>query len=159
MEIIEIGAVVVDSTTGSIESEFQSFVRPSRHPILTEFCKKLTSITQEQVGGAPDFPQTMTPFSRWLSEVGDYDFCSWGFYDKGQFERDCEFHSVPYPFADPHRNLKEEVSRLLGSKKKLGLGNALRKLGIAFDGTPHRGIDDARNIARIYAEMIAPMQG
>ena len=49
MEIIEIGAVMVHSESLSIVDEFQSFVKPIRHPILTEFCKSLTSIFQAQV--------------------------------------------------------------------------------------------------------------
>ena len=32
--------------------------------------------------------------------------------------------------------------------KKPGLGDAVRMVGLRFDGTQHRGIDDARNIAR-----------
>lgn len=156
MEIIEIGAVAVDSATGAIDSEFQSFVRPVRNLKLTDFCRELTSISQEQVDEAEDYPTTIKAFRKWLSGFGEYDFCSWGYYDRSQFEQDCEYHSVPYPFAGPHRNLKVEFAQALGLKKKLGVGGALKRLGMAFDGTPHRGIDDARNIARIYAEVIAP---
>ena len=41
----------------------------------------------------------------------------------------------------------------------MGVGGALRYLGLEFEGTPHRGIDDARNIARIYSEGICPRAG
>jgi inhibitor of KinA sporulation pathway (predicted exonuclease) len=46
-------------------------------------------------------------------------------------------------------NLKAEFSRHFGLKKKLGISAALRHLGLQFDGSPHRGIDDAKNVARI----------
>jgi len=154
MEIIEIGAVAVGSVTGAVESEFQAFVRPVRNPVLTEFCPGLTGITQGQVDAAEDYPTVMKRFSEWLAGVGDYDFCSWGFYDKSQFEQDSAFHGVAYPFAGPHRNLKLEFARATGATKKLGVGGALRRLGLEFEGSPHRGIDDARNIARIYRELI-----
>src|SRR5690606_20200970 len=49
MEIIEIGAVLVDRTSFEPIAEFQTFVRPVRHPKLTRFCQELTSITQAQV--------------------------------------------------------------------------------------------------------------
>jgi inhibitor of KinA sporulation pathway (predicted exonuclease) len=39
MEIIEIGAVMLNRTTWEIDSEFQQFIQPVRHPHLTEFCK------------------------------------------------------------------------------------------------------------------------
>ncbi len=159
MEIIEIGAVAVSSSKGEIVSEFQSFIRPVRNAVLTDFCKELTSISQKQVDEASDYPIVEREFGVWLSGLDDYDFCSWGFYDRKQFEQDCKYHSVPYPFAGPHRNLKIEFAGAIGSKKKMGVGGALRKLGFQFAGTPHRGIDDARNIARIYASVIADTSG
>jgi inhibitor of KinA sporulation pathway (predicted exonuclease) len=46
METIEIGAVMVVRETLEIVDEFQTFIKPVRHPILTKFCLELTSITQ-----------------------------------------------------------------------------------------------------------------
>ena len=155
MEIIEIGAVAFQVATGEITGEYQSFIRPVRNPQLTTFCRELTGICQKDVDVADDFPAVMVPFSKWLSQFEEYDFCSWGFYDRSQFEQDCAFHSVTYPFTGPHRNLKLEFSEALGVKKRFGVGRALRKLGLEFEGTPHRGLDDARNIARIYAASFA----
>ncbi|MEO0447769.1 MAG: 3'-5' exonuclease, partial [Verrucomicrobiota bacterium] len=126
--------------------------------VLTEFCKTLTSISQRDVDEAEPYPTAIAPMKEWLADIQDYDFCSWGFYDRTQFEQDSQFHGVPYPFAGPHRNVKLEFSAAMGAKKKFGVSGALRKLGIPFQGTPHRGIDDARNIARIYEEVIAPTQ-
>ena len=159
MEIIEIGAVRVSSITGEIDSEFGAFVRPVRNPLLTDFCRELTSISQGEVQGADDFPTVLRRFSSWMAEHPDYDFCSWGDYDKKQFVRDCQFHDVPYPFSGDHRNLKAEFSSLTGSKKRFGLGGALRKLGLEFEGTAHRGIDDARNIARVYSHLFKQTKG
>jgi inhibitor of KinA sporulation pathway (predicted exonuclease) len=159
MEIIEIGAVAVESVAGAVESEFQAFVRPVRNPVLTEFCRGLTGITQGQVDEAEEYPAVIKRFREWLAGVGDYDFCSWGFYDRNQFEQDSRFHSVDYPFSGVHRNLKLEFAEATGARKKLGVGGALRRLGLEFEGSPHRGIDDARNIARIYRELIRRREG
>ena len=153
MEIIEIGAVQADSVTGEIISEFEAFVQPVRHPVLTEFCTELTSITQQDVNRAKGYPEVIASFKEWLTEIEVYDFCSWGAYDKSQFEQDCQFHNIPYPFIGKHRNLKIEFSEALGVKKKFGLAGAIKHLGLEFEGTHHRGIDDARNIARIYAKV------
>ena len=38
--------------------------------------------------------------------------------------------------------------------KRFGLGQALDRLRLTFTGTPHRGIDDAKNIARVYKEIL-----
>ncbi|MFT4689667.1 MAG: exonuclease domain-containing protein [Verrucomicrobiia bacterium] len=150
MEVIEIGAVAVDAGSGVMLGEFQSFVRPVRHGVLTSFCRELTSIAQDQVDSADRFPTVNSQLSDWLRSFPDHDFCSWGFYDLRQLEQDCEFHSVESAFQCGHRNVKIEFSEAMGTRKKFGVGTALRRLGLEFDGTPHRGIDDARNIARIY---------
>ena len=149
MEIIEIGAVLQSSRTFEIESEFQSFVRPVRHHELTEFCTQLTGITQSQVADAPSFHDTIEAMKAWMYPAGDALFCSWGDYDRNQFLQDCAFHGVACPFRSGHLNLKAEFVRAVGMQKKLGRAEAVRHLGMEFEGSHHRGIDDARNIARI----------
>ena len=149
MEIIEIGALMQDSQTWEVVSEFQTFVRPVRNPVLTEFCTELTTITQSQVDTAPPLPEAMDSLSAWMQQFEDAVFCSWGKYDRRQFERDCRYHGVDYPFPPEHVNLKEEFSRALNTGRRFGVDGALKRLGLKFVGTHHRGIDDVRNIARI----------
>ncbi|MBI1902594.1 MAG: exonuclease domain-containing protein [Planctomycetia bacterium] len=149
MEIIEIGAVAQDATTFEVLSDFQTFVRPVRHPALTPFCVRLTSIAQDMVAGAPLFPEAIRAMTAWMSAFDDWLFCSWGNYDRGQFTQDCQYHGVPHPFGDRHFNLKAEFSRSLGLRRRFGMGAALRHLGLPLLGTHHRAIDDARNMARI----------
>ena len=48
-EIIEFPVVIVDVKSKSIKSIFQTYVKPTLDPQLTEFCTELTGITQEQV--------------------------------------------------------------------------------------------------------------
>jgi inhibitor of KinA sporulation pathway (predicted exonuclease) len=149
MEIIEIGAVMQSSRTFEVESEFQTFIRPVRNPELTEFCTKLTGITQDQVSRALFFRDALVEMKEWMYRFGDSLFCSWGDYDRNQFLQDCEFHGAAYPFRSGHLNLKAEFSRAIGRSKKMGIAEAVRHLGMDFEGSHHRGIDDARNIARI----------
>jgi inhibitor of KinA sporulation pathway (predicted exonuclease) len=149
MEIIEIGGVLQSTATFEVESAFQTFVRPVRHPVLTDFCTGLTGITQADVAGAPQFHEAIEAMNAWAAPFADALFCSWGDYDRNQFQQDCDFHQVPYPFPSGHLNLKVEFSRALGLRRRCGIGEALRHLGLAFDGSPHRGLDDARNIARV----------
>lgn len=149
MEIIEIGAVMLNSRTFEVESEFQTFVSPVRNPRLTEFCTNLTGITQEHLVGAPPFPEAIEAMTKWMSGFDDALFCSWGDYDRNQFLQDCEYHQVAYPFQTGHLNLKAQFGRTLGLKKRLGIAEALRHLGLKFEGSHHRGLDDARNIVRI----------
>ena len=154
MEIIEIGAVMVNRSSWEIDSEYQQFIKPVIHPKLTDFCTQLTTITQQDVDTAPIFPEVIPQFKEWIDSYPDNIFCSWGNYDKKQFIQDCQFHNLAYPFGSEHRNIKKEFSLYLGDKKKrFGMAQALEYLGIELQGTHHRGIDDARNIAAIYKYM------
>ena len=151
MEIIEIGAVMQNSHTFQVESEFQTFIRPVRHPQLTPFCTTLTGIVQADLVHAPPFPEALEAMKEWMYGFEDALFCSWGDYDRSQFQRDCDYHRVSYPFRSGHLNLKAEFSEFSGRRKKLGLAEAVRSLGLQFEGSHHRGIDDARNIARVVS--------
>lgn len=153
MEIIEIGAVMLNKATLQIDSEFQEFIQPVRNPQLTAFCTELTSIYQKDVELAPKFIEAMSSLQKWLELFPNYVFCSWGEYDKKQFIQDCKYHNIPYPFGLEHINIKKEFSEYIGVSKEFGMAQALQKLGLELKGTHHRGIDDARNIAAIYRHM------
>lgn len=148
MEIIEFGAVMTDGDFRVVD-EFQSFVKPVRHPQLTPFCMQLTSIRQQDVDGAPTFPECIDAFKAWLHRYNDFAFCSWGDYDRTQLQQDCDFHRIPNPVSAQHCNVKQMFSEHQSLKKKYGLSGAIPKAGLTFSGTQHRGIDDARNIARL----------
>src|SRR5262245_46469487 len=94
MESIEIGAVILRSDTLSAVSEFRAFVRPLRHARLTEFCKTLTSIRQEDVDAAPSFPEVIVDLRRWLYAFSSIVPASWGDSDRRQLEQDCRFHAI-----------------------------------------------------------------
>jgi len=162
MEIIEIGAVILsvadlnrvtDPASFDYSSdEFQTFVKPMRHPELSNFCKTLTSIQQADVDQAPLYQDAIKALSSWMEAYAETDeilFCSWGAYDKNQFQQDCIWNGVAYPFADTHCNIKKLYSQMPGQKKPKGLGKVINELGWKFEGCHHRGIDDARNIARV----------
>lgn len=147
-EIIEIGAVLIDAASLAPAGELQTFVRPVVHRTLTPFCTSLTTITQGDVDGAPRFPEAARRL-RDFAAGRDALFCSWGAYDKNQLERDARRHGLPSPLGPEHWNLKEAFATLAGHRRGLGNGAALRAVGLERQGTHHRGIDDARNIARL----------
>lgn len=148
METIEIGAVLVETRSLVTVGELGTFVKPIRHPVLTPFCTELTTITQADVEHAPLFPEALEKL-RALIGGRDALFCSWGDYDRNQLEQDARLHGVSLPFRGRHLNLKKQFSAALGLPKKLGMSGALARVGLELEGTHHRGIDDARNIARL----------
>ncbi len=149
-EIIEIGAVMVNEAGESL-SEFCQFVKPLKNPILSDFCKELTSITQAQVDEAQHFPKVLKAFQEWIG-VGkdDYALCSWGFYDASQFKKDCQLWGLDAAWLKPHISIKHQYTGVRGTKRNMGMKSALKLEEIPLEGTHHRGIDDARNIVKIF---------
>lgn len=150
-EIIEIGAVLVDNKL-NILGEFCNFVRPTINPKLHQFCKDLTTIQQSDVDGADTLDIVLPRFHDWASSYGDYTFVSWGAFDFNHFKRECPLKNLENPIAEKEFiNYKVRFAKIMGLKRKNGIGlrGALNSLGMEFDGTAHRGIDDAKNVLRI----------
>lgn len=152
-EIIEIGAVCIN-VKGEIESEFSEFVKPFLNPVLSEFCTKLTSITQENVNEAAQFKEVIGRFRNWINTNEDFMLCSWGFYDKSQFKSDCELHQLETDWLKNHISLKHQYAEIKNLKRPTGMAGALKMEKIELEGMHHRGIDDARNIAKIFKRHI-----
>src|ERR1051326_9142723 len=89
-EIIEIGAIKVDLELLP-SKEFQTFVRPYNLP-LSEFCKGLTGIKDEQLYNAPSFPLAFGAFFYFCNSSCWFDFvlASWGDSDANRLVRDCK---------------------------------------------------------------------
>ena len=155
MEIIEFAAISVRKDILTIEDEFTMFVKPQLHSELTDFCKNLTNITQYDVDTAFCFKDVLESFYIWLNKFeGNKTFCSWGDYDKKQLQQDCILHDVEYPFSDEHINVKKLFSEIKNYNRTYSLGTAIKKLNLEFEGTPHRGIDDARNVAKVLSILL-----
>ena len=151
-EIVEIGAVCINEEKQVI-GEFNRFVKPTVHPILSDFCTELTSITQQQVDDAQVFPIVLEEFQNWISSFGDNSLlCSWGFYDRVQFKNDCELHKLPTDWLQSHISLKHQYAKIRQTRP-IGMKVALKKEKIILEGTHHRGIDDAKNIAKIFIKL------
>ena len=144
-EIIEIGAVLVDAETLRAVAEFQTFVCPVLHPLLTPFCIALTTIEQDDVAIAPTFPAAA---ARLAAFGAGALFCSWGNYDRNQLAREAARNGIATPLGPDHYNVKDAFAAAMGTRK-VGTRDALARAGLLPTGTPHRGLDDARNIARL----------
>ncbi|MEZ6142137.1 MAG: 3'-5' exonuclease [Zavarzinella sp.] len=157
MEIIEIGAVELLAADEPPAREFNRFVCPVVERELSEFCRQLTSIEQNDVDAADGFWAVFTEFLEWIGEEPFY-LCSWGGYDLSQFRIDCRRHGLTFPPSfERHINLKKEFARLM-SVKVCGMERALAHAGLPLEGTHHRGIDDARNIAKLAALVLPSLE-
>lgn len=152
-EIIEIGAVKLDDQFWTI-SEFQQFVQPTINRCLTKFCTELTSITQDDVRTAHPLEVVIRQFEAWIVEGShEVKMVSWGQFDKKQILEECTLKKIETSMEsilDQHVNLKSVFAKRR-KMKQCGMKTALKILDIPLEGYHHRGIDDARNIAKIFS--------
>ena len=154
METIEIGLVVIDLETLEIVDEFQRFVRPQINPILTDFCKKLTSIQQGDVNSAGTYVEVGQELGAFIARYPNAAWASWGDYDARQLERDARFAACPSLLAGlQHFNVRKWHKGLYDNQQK-GLKQTVEAMGLVWQGKYHRGIDDAKNVASIIKEML-----
>lgn len=154
MEAIEIGLTVIQLSSLTVVDQFQSFVRPRLHPVLTDFCRKLTSIKQSDVDAAPDYPKVVQMLDEFLELYPNSMWCSWGDYDFKQLQKDAlRLRCKPMLDGMRHTNLKKWHWKVYDCRA-LGLQPAVEMLGLRWEGTYHRGIDDARNVAKLAIHML-----
>lgn len=150
-EIIEIGVCTLAIETGQREDKRSIFVAPESSQV-SPFCTQLTTITQEMVD------EQGIPFADACAILrDDYQtqsrlWVSWGNYDRRMFIEQCEQTSVEYPFSQRHCNLKNLYAKTYGDR--MGMAQAMGRVGLDLEGTHHRGGDDAWNIARILEYLL-----
>ena len=151
-EIIEFPAVVIAAESGLDPVEFHTFVRPVAHPRLSRFCAGLTGIRQVEVDRAPTFPEVLAQFDEWLEGQGDFEFVTCGDWDLGSMlPRQCAQRGLPVPaWARSWLNLKHLFGQHFPRSRRSGLRAMAAVLGVSLVGRLHSGIDDARNIARVF---------
>ncbi|PNJ14696.1 ERI1 exoribonuclease 2 isoform X3 [Pongo pygmaeus] len=174
-EIIEFPAVLLNTSTGQIESEFQAYVQPQEHPILSEFCMELTGIKQAQVDEGVPLKICLSQFCKWIhkiqqqkniifatgvsepstSEVKLCAFVTWSDWDLGVcLEYECKRKQLLKPvFLNSWIDLRATY-KLFYRRKPKGLSGALQEVGIEFSGREHSGLDDSRNTSLLAWKMI-----
>ncbi|XP_058237030.1 ERI1 exoribonuclease 2 [Hemibagrus wyckioides] len=175
-EIIEFPAVLMNTHTGQIESEFHSYVQPQEHPLLSSFCTELTGITQEQVEAGLPLQICLSRFTRWLHTLQQERdvvflsddththttaarkpcaFLTWSDWDLGVcLQYECKRKQITKPESLNSWIDLRATYRIFYNRKPKGLNGALQDLGIEFSGREHSGLDDARNTARLAWRMI-----
>jgi inhibitor of KinA sporulation pathway (predicted exonuclease) len=156
-DIIEIGVCTLDLKTFTIEKIQGIIVKPTTSKV-SEFCTKLTTLTQDVVDHGHTFKGACDKLYREYNEP-TRTWASWGDYDRTQLEKQCKREGVSFPLSIRHINIKNLYSVLNGLPKELGLGTAVERCSLSFDGTPHRGMDDAKNIAAILRILVKKFRG
>ncbi|XP_025062786.1 ERI1 exoribonuclease 2 isoform X1 [Alligator sinensis] len=171
--LVEFPAILLNTSTGEIESEFHTYVQPWEHPVLSEFCTELTGITQNQVAEGVPLNICLSMFSKWIqkiqtekkitfnldvlshSETKSCTFVTWSDWDLGVcLHYECKRKQLRKPdILNSWIDLRATYKNFYSRRPK-GLNGALQDLGIEFAGREHSGLDDSRNTARLAWRMI-----
>lgn len=159
-EIIEFPGVLVDVKQKTIVGMFRKFCKPTINPVLSDFCKDLTGVNQSEVNNAEEFPVVLQQFEEWMHSFGlglDHSFAivTDGPWDIRRFlSRQLEISGLTFPkWARQWINLRKVFCNFYESPR-YNLENMLLKLGLKFEGRPHCGLDDSKNIARIVINLL-----
>lgn len=152
-DIIEIGVCLLDIQTGEITDNRGILIKPERSEI-SEFCTSLTTITPTLIESEGISFKDACSILKKQYQSQDRVWASYGAYDFKQVTKQCKDLGIGYPFSPSHINVKV----LFGLKHKLsvlqGMSEALQTLQIPLEGTHHRGVDDAKNIAKILRTLL-----
>lgn len=151
-EIIEIGLCELDMPAGKRGEPRTILLQPQRSK-LSEFCCQLTTLTPDMLADGLTFKEACGLLAQDY-QAGKRTWASYGDYDRLKFQSQCEAWGVPYPFGRSHINVKNLFALKLGLKQEVGLQQAMVLLGLPFEGTIHRGIDDAWNVAAVLARVL-----
>lgn len=144
-------------------SEFQVYCKPVINPILTDFCTKLTGITQSQVDEGISVKDATKQHTKWLIEntndnLDKVIIVTCGNWDlETMFPTACKQHSIkPNKVYKRFVNIKDLFKKQFKEVKfdKAGsMINMLKHLNIKLEGRHHSGLDDSRNIGKIFEKL------
>ena len=172
-EIIEFPAVILDSNSCELwKTTFHSYVQPTEEPNLSEFCRELTGISQNQVENAAPLGATLRRFNNWLKEnFSDFVFNSnkkgvggnikncavvtWTNWDLQLcLENECRRKNLTMPNCFKSWIDLKLVYKKFYKRQPQGLNGALKEMGLKFEGREHSGLCDAQNTGKLLAKMI-----
>lgn len=151
-EIIEAGLCLVSVATTEREERRSLLIRPE-HSQVSPYCTALTTLTQADVDQGLSLREACQILQQEY-QSGKRLWASYGDYDRRQFEHNCHARGVPYPFGPGHINVKSLFAIVYDLRREVGLDRALDLLSFRLEGTHHRGVDDAWNIARILGHLL-----
>ncbi|XP_050918878.1 uncharacterized protein LOC127136352, partial [Lathyrus oleraceus] len=155
-EIIEFPSVIVSSVTGQLEACFQTYVKPTCNQLLSDFWKDLTGIQQIQVDRGVTLSEALLRHDKWLEKKGiknaNFAVVTWSSWDcRVMLESESRFKKIRKPPCFNHwTNLRIPFNEVFGDVK-CNLKEVVEIAGLAWQGRPHCGLDDAKNTARLLA--------
>lgn len=154
-EIIEFPVKALNAHTLEVDHTFHYYVKPEVVPSLSEFCTKLTGITQEMVSGQDVIGNILDKFHEFLLST-DLISKRWVFVTCGDWDLNT---CLPKEAGFKKLSLKEYFSSWINIKTlvpmfKGGMMAMLKQFEIEHSGRHHSGIDDVTNICECLKHLL-----
>lgn len=155
-EIIEIGAVIIneDLSTGR---EFWSLMRPlTQHRNIEAM--EVNKISEDDLDEAAHPMQVLSQFEELALSVDSRPILgAWGtHFDVVYLQDTYKKLKRDYPFSYRCVDLKSIAIWEMSKKCKSptgGVSRFLEAIGLEFEGTPHKALDDIKNVVRILQHL------
>jgi ERI1 exoribonuclease 3 len=170
-EIIEFPSVMLKWTTASKNlvnheqkiiqvSEIQHYVKPYTYPVVSTFCNELTGITQEMVNYGIELRNALDLHFEWLSKFGNVNMDNLMIVTCGKWDLDImlpmdlkKLKIVPHNVYKRFVNIKDLFMDIAKVRSR-GMQGMLDYFELELLGKHHSGIDDCKNIARIFIKLV-----
>lgn len=145
-----------DNTKIIAISQFQQFVKPIINPKISDYCTKLTGITQEQVDNGVVIKLATKMHMNWLQNftTSELTIVICGGRDLSVLA--ANLNIVNFKLNKLYTrfvNIKNLFQKIIGAKA-YNMAFMLDYLKLKLDGRHHSGIDDCANISKIFIELV-----
>lgn len=152
-EILQIGAVRVETLGGPIVDAFDVFIRPRIHKRFDPGAKKLPEL-KASVESTVEFPEALERFRTWCG--GETAFAAWGCGDDFKaLKQNCDYWRLPPIPVESVCDLQTAFSYQAGSGQQVALWRAVEYCGIPDVFDYHNALCDAMYTA-VVAHWITP---
>ena len=153
-EVIEVGALLAILPDFRIDWRYQTFVKPRIFPKLSEACKNITMIQQEDVNQGIALEEMLEKVAA-VYTPGQTGLVAWGNSDRDVVADNCAKYKITCPFDwSDYIDLSQEYKVFYRHERRLSLKHAVEERGIERKGFYHLALDDAENTALIVARML-----
>ncbi len=149
-ELVQLGAIMVDTRKFTKKSVFKALVKPAINPILSRYFIDLTHITQEEVDErGVDFATAFVDFFTWCEECELYCFDSRldgsRLFDRDVLIENCDLYGLEFLFDPEKFHNINEIFFQHGYKVKQS-GAAPEAFGLKIPARPHDALNDANGL-------------
>lgn len=149
-ELIQVGATLTDTRRFTEQFPVKALVKPRINPILSNYIKTLTGITQEEIDRKGiDFAVFLPMFFGWCVDLEIYCFDSRTdgsrLFDRDVLIENCDLYGLEFPF-NPERfhNINDIFAKHGYAVKQSGASP--EAFGIKIPARPHDALNDVRGL-------------